>query len=214
MSLKVSEIFLSIQGESTYAGLPCIFIRLAGCNLRCDWCDTTYAQAIEQGIKLSVTQIVDEIKNFKCRLVEITGGEPMYQSEATDLLDRLTKLGYEVLLETNGSISLERVTPNVVKIVDVKCPSSGHDGSFLMENLKFIKLKDEIKFVIADRRDYEYARDFLERCIQDRTAKILFAPVYPQMSSKELADWILKDGLKVRLQPQMHKFIWGEEKGR
>lgn len=212
--MKISEIFLSIQGESTYAGLPCIFIRLAGCNLRCSWCDTAYAQTSEQGKDFPLEQIIGGVKKFNCKLVEVTGGEPLSQKETPELINRLLKLGCETLVETNGSISLEPVNANAIKIVDVKCPSSGHDGSFLMENLRFITLQDEMKFVIADRRDYEFARDFLETCIKDKTTKILFAPVYPAMLPKELASWILRDGLKVRLQLQMHKFIWGEEKGR
>lgn len=212
--MKVSEIFFSIQGESTYAGLPCVFIRLAGCNLKCRWCDTTYAQPSDAGEELSIDQIIKEVKKFKCRLIEITGGEPLLQKETPEFSNRLLKLGYEVLIETNGSVNLEPVNTKAIKIVDVKCPSSGHDGSFLMKNLKYITLQDEIKFVIADRKDYEFARDFLEKCIKDKTTKMLFAPVYPQMSSQELANWILKDRLRVRFQPQMHKFIWGEEKGR
>lgn len=212
--LKISEIFLSIQGESTYAGLPCVFIRLAGCNLQCSWCDTAYAQTPNQGEDFSHERIIREIKKFNCKLVEITGGEPLLQEETPPLINRLIKLGFEVLIETNGSVSLEPINSNAVKIVDVKCPSSGYDGSFIMENLKFIQLQDEIKFVIADRRDYEFARDFLERCIKDKATKVLFAPVHTSMSPKELAEWILADGLKVRLQLQMHKFIWGEEKGR
>ena len=212
--MRVSEIFLSIQGESTYAGLPCIFIRLTGCNLRCKWCDTVYAQNAEQGEEYSFDRIIQEVKKFKCKLIEITGGEPLLQKETPELINELLKLGYEVLVETNGSVSLEPVHAEAIKIIDVKCPSSGHDGSFLMENLKFITLPHEIKFVIADRKDYEFARDFLERCIKDKTTNILFAPVYPDASPQELAKWILADGLKVRLQLQMHKLIWGEEKGR
>jgi len=192
--LKVSEIFFSIQGESSYAGLPCVFIRLAGCNLRCKWCDTTYAQGYDEGEALSIEQITDALNKFKCRLVEITGGE--------------------ALLETNGSVNLEMVDANIIKIVDVKCPSSGHDGSFLMENINFINPQDEIKFVIADRKDYEFARAFMERCIQHKTTRILFAPVYPKMPSQELANWILTEGLQVRLQIQMHKYIWNEERKR
>ena len=212
--MKVSEIFFSIQGESSYAGLPCVFIRLAGCNLRCKWCDTTYAQGYDEGEALSIEQITDALNKFKCRLVEITGGEPMMHKETPALLNNLLKLGYEVLLETNGSVNLEMVDANIIKIVDVKCPSSGHDGSFLMENINFINPQDEIKFVIADRKDYEFARAFLERCITHKTTRILFAPVYPNMPSQELANWILTEGLKVRLQIQMHKYIWNEERKR
>jgi len=182
--------------------------------LRCRWCDTRYAQTSERGEELSIDQIVSEVNKFKCRLVEITGGEPMLQKETPMFINKLLKLSYETLLETNGSVSLELVNANAIKIVDVKCPSSGQDGSFLMENLKFITLQDEIKFVIADRQDYEFARGFLERYVNDKTTKILFAPVHPDMPSHELAKWILADGLTVRLQLQIHKFIWGEEKGR
>jgi 7-carboxy-7-deazaguanine synthase len=212
--LRVSEIFFSIQGESSYSGLPCVFVRLAGCNLRCTWCDTTYTQISEQGEDFSLEQVINEVRRFKCCLAEITGGEPMLQKETPVLINKLLKLGYETLLETNGSINLEPVNANAIKILDVKCPSSGHDGSFLMDNLKFITYQDEIKFVIADRKDYEFAREFLERWIKGKTAKILFAPAHPLITSQELAKWILADGLTVRLQIQIHKFIWGEEKGR
>lgn len=212
--MRVSEIFFSIQGESTYTGLPCVFIRLAGCNLRCTWCDTTYTQVSEQGEDFSIEQVISEVRKFNCRLAEITGGEPMLQKETPMLINRLLKLGYETLLETNGSINLEPINANAIKILDVKCPSSGHDGSFLMDNLKFITFQDEVKFVIADRKDYEFALEFLERCIKGKTTKILFAPAHPLIASQELAKWILADGLTVRLQIQIHKFIWGEEKGR
>ncbi|MBI5286238.1 MAG: radical SAM protein [Deltaproteobacteria bacterium] len=205
--MKVSEIFFSIQGESTFTGLPCIFIRLAGCNLRCAYCDTTYAQTFEEGYELAIDDILKEIKKFRCRLVEVTGGEPLIQEETRFLLDRLLGLGYTVLLETNGSVSLKDVNPGVIKVVDVKCPGSGQGGSFLMDNLKSITPADEVKFVIMDRRDYEFARDFI---LKIQNSQILFSPAHPRMNPEELARWILKDGLEVRLQPQMHRYIWGE----
>ncbi len=210
----VSEIFKSIQGESSYAGLPCVFIRLAGCNLKCTWCDTPYARVPEGALELTVEEIVDKARFFDCRLVEITGGEPLLQKDTGRLARAFLDDGFSVLVETNGSISLDGLDGRVVKIVDVKCPSSGHGGSFLMENLNFITPEDEIKFVIGDKADYEYARMFLEECLKDRTAKVLFAPVRPALDPKELAGWILKDCLSVRLQLQIHSYIWPGERGR
>lgn len=210
----VSEIFKSIQGESSFAGLPCVFIRLAGCNLECTWCDTPYARVPEGAIELTVEEIVDKARFFDCRLVEITGGEPLLQKETGRLARTFLDAGFRVLVETNGSISLEGLDVRIVKIVDVKCPSSGHGGSFLMENLNHITPEDEIKFVIGDKADYEYARMFLDECLKGRTEKVLFAPVRPALDPKELAGWILKDCLSVRLQLQIHSYIWPGERGR
>lgn len=212
--MLVSEIFLSIQGESSFAGFPCVFVRLAGCNLACSWCDTEYARSSEGATEMTVDEVVEEVKKYRCSLVEITGGEPLMQSEAVDLAARLLVEGYDVLIETNGSVSLEALPEEAVKIVDVKCPSSGHAGSFLMDNLERITGEDEVKFVIADREDYEYAKRFAEEFVRDRTESILFAPVVPELPPKELADWILKDGIRVRLQVQIHKYIWNERRGR
>ncbi len=212
--MLISEIFLSIQGESTYAGMPCIFIRLAGCNLSCSWCDTPYARVPDGARDASVDEVVSEIKKYRCDLVEITGGEPLMQQDACALAKRLVSARYTVLIETNGSVCLEGLDQRVVKIVDVKCPGSGHGGSFLMENLKHISPDDELKFVIGSRVDYEYAARFVEECVRDKTLKILFAPVAPSLDPRELAGWILRDCLKVRLQIQMHKYIWADERGR
>ncbi len=210
----VSEIFKSIQGESTYTGLPCVFVRLAGCNLKCTWCDTAYARVPEGAVELSVEEIVHKVRFFDCGLVEITGGEPLQQKDAAALARALVDDGFRVLVETNGSISLADLDPRVVKIIDVKCPSSGHGGSFLMENLDLIAPEDEIKFVIGDKADYEYARRFLEECIGGRTTRVLFAPVRPDLDPKELAAWILRDCISVRLQLQIHSYIWPGERGR
>lgn len=210
----VKEIFISIQGESTYAGLPCVFVRLAGCNLRCEWCDTAYAQETDGADDLSIEDIIGKIKQSPYRLVELTGGEPLLQEEAKLLSRTLLESGYKVLIETNGSVSLKGLPEGIVKIIDVKCPSSGHAGCFLMENLDFINPEDEIKFVIGGREDYEYAKRFIDEFLEGRTQKILFAPVKPDLDPKELADWILKDGLKVRLQLQLHSYIWPNERGR
>ncbi len=212
----VSEIFLSIQGESTYAGLPCVFVRLAGCNLRCSWCDTSYAWEREGARTLSVEEVLNEVKRYKNknRLVEITGGEPLIQPDALVLARTLLGEGYKVLIETNGSVSLEGVDNLAVKIVDVKCPSSGHPGSFLMENLKRITPEDEVKFVIANRVDFDYARSFLENCLKDATRRVLFAPVKGTLDPKHLAGWILRENLLVRLQLQLHSYIWPGETRR
>jgi len=214
-SLKVSEIFYSIQGESTYSGLPCIFLRLTGCNLLCLWCDTPYAQDTEKGDQeLSLIEILDNIKRFKCRLIEITGGEPLLQHATPILLDQLVKIGYAVLLETNGSRDLAGLNPKVRKILDVKCPSSGFADSFLMENLELITPTDEVKFVIADREDYEFSKAFLKTYLQNKDCSVLFSPVYQEANAKRLPEWILEDNLMVRYQIALHKYIWGNKRGK
>lgn len=210
----ISEIFFSIQGESTYAGLPCVFVRLYGCNLACNWCDTPYARINGNAREMSVDAVIQEAGKYRCPLVEITGGEPLIQPEAPALAKRLLDDGLRVLIETNGTVDLAGLDAGIVKIVDVKCPSSGHAGSFIMENMKFITPEDELKFVIADRQDYEFAKEFLEEFVRGQTAKVLFAPVQPALAPKELADWMLRDRLCARLQLQLHKYIWNDERGR
>lgn len=216
--MLVSEIFLSIQGESTYAGLPCVFVRLAGCNLSCTWCDTRYARSAEGAREISIDGILDEVKReaglYRSGLIEITGGEPLIQEETKELARRLLDAGNTVLIETNGSVALSGLDKRAVKIIDFKCPSSGHAGSFLMENLSLITPEDEIKFVVGNRDDYECAKKFLYEFVEDRTGKVLFAPVKPDLDPGLLAEWILKDGLKARLQIQLHKYIWSDERGR
>ena len=209
----VCEIFKSIQGESTYAGLPCVFVRLSGCNLRCSWCDTPYARVSDDAADLSVDEVLGRVSELGCPLVEITGGEPMLQEEAMELASRLLSAGYTVLIETNGSVPLRGLDEEVIKIVDVKCPSSGYAGSFLVENLECIGPQDELKFVIGNREDYEAAKGFLEEMLRGRTEKVLFAPVRPDLRPRDLAEWILKDGLRVRLQLQLHTYIWPDERG-
>lgn len=212
--MLVYEIFKSIQGESTFAGLPCVFVRLAGCNLNCTWCDTPYARVPDEAVEMTIAEVMDEVGGFGCPIVEITGGEPLLQEEARILAAELLAKGYQVLMETNGSVSLSGVDQKVVKIVDVKCPSSGHCGSFLLDNLEHICSHDEVKFVIGNREDYDTAVRFMEEYLHGRTEKVLFAPVKPQLSPRELSDWILKDGLRVRLQLQLHAYIWPGERGR
>lgn len=212
--MLISEIFLSIQGESTYAGLPCVFVRFAGCNLSCAWCDSAFARTTDGARDLGTDEVLSEVRRSRCRLAEITGGEPLLQDGSRVIMQRLLDDGYVVLLETNGTVSLSGLDRRLVKIVDVKCPSSGHAGSFLMENIEHLSPDDEVKFVIGDRVDYEFARDFVERYLKDRTLKILFAPVKTTLPPDVLAEWILKDGLSVRLQLQLHSYIWPDQRGR
>jgi len=202
--LTVSEIFYSLQGESTYAGLPCVFIRLSGCNLDCSYCDTRYA--FEGGEELSVRDIAERVKAFSCNLIELTGGEPLCQPEAIQLMQDLLKDGYKVLLETNGSIDISAVPLDVIRIVDVKLPGSGCFGSFDLANLNYLTKRDELKFVISDREDYQAAVKFIGMHELAGTA-LLFSAVVGRLAPAQLARWILEDKLPVRLQIQLHKIL-------
>ena len=211
MSLKVNEIFYSIQGESSFAGLPCVFIRLTGCNLRCSYCDTRYAY--EEGREMEISEIIDRIASYRCHLVEVTGGEPLIQQETPSLIFSLLEKGYKVLLETNGTQDISLVDERCVKIVDIKCPSSGEDKKNDLKNLNRLTDKDEVKFVIGGREDYEYARKILEIIDykSSRMSPVHFSPVFRKMDPEILAEWILEDNLNVRLQIQLHKIIWDPE---
>ena len=204
--IKINEIYLSVQGESTHTGLPCIFIRLTGCNLRCSWCDTAYA--FHEGKNMSIDEILQKVENFGIHLVEITGGEPLMQDNVYTLMKRLIEKRYKVMLETGGSISLERVPKDVIKIMDLKCPSSGEQEKNNLDNLKLLAPHDEVKFVILDKKDYEWSRDIIKRYKINETAHILISPVFDKLELKEIVKWILKDRLPVRLQTQLHKIIW------
>jgi 7-carboxy-7-deazaguanine synthase len=206
MSLQVNEIFYSVQGESTYAGHPCVFVRLTGCNLRCRWCDTAYA--FYDGETLTVEQVLERVRAYKCPLVEITGGEPLLQDEVHFLIDRLLVEGYEVLVETGGSLDVGRLDPRVVKIVDLKAPGSGMDRLNNLDNLQYLDRKDQIKFVVADRRDYEWAKRIMAEHALAEKAQVLFSPVFGELHPRELAEWILADRLPARLQIQLHKYLW------
>jgi 7-carboxy-7-deazaguanine synthase len=206
--LSINEIFYSIQGESTYAGRPCVFVRLAGCDLRCAWCDTAYA--FSEGTKMSVDDVLRQVEQYNIPLVEVTGGEPLLQDEVYALMERLLDSGRTVLLETGGQVDVSRVPGAVIKVLDVKCPASGESGKVEWTNIDRLGSLDQVKFVIQDRRDYEYARDVLTRHALDRRcAAVLFSPVHGVMNSKDLSEWILEDRLPVRLQLQLHKQIWG-----
>jgi 7-carboxy-7-deazaguanine synthase len=222
----ITEIFKSIQGEGTRAGLPCIFVRLTGCNLRCTWCDTAYA--FHGGRKMNVDEVLARVAELSGRrenanaahaaipLVELTGGEPLLQEEIYPLADKLLAAGYAVLIETSGERFVGRLPKEVVKIVDVKCPDSGEADTFEMKNLTAINANDEVKFVVSTRRDYEFARDFtLRHQLPQRVRAVLFSPVFEDpegkwqgLPSQSLVEWILADGLQVRLGLQLHKFIW------
>jgi 7-carboxy-7-deazaguanine synthase len=208
--LSVNEIFYSIQGESTYAGKPCVFVRLAGCDLRCSWCDTTYA--FGEGRKMSVDDVLQQVDRYGSPLVEVTGGEPLLQDDVYTLMERLLDSGRTVLLETGGQLDVGRVPGGVVKVLDVKCPASGESGKVEWDNIDRLGSRDQVKFVIQDRADYEFARDTVTRHALDRRcAAVLFSPVHGVMSAKDLAEWILQDHLPVRLQLQIHKHIWGAD---
>ncbi len=204
--MKVCEIFSSIQGESSYAGLPCTFVRLTGCNLRCVYCDTRYAY--EEGIDMSIEQIIKTVKGFGINTVEITGGEPLIQNETVTLIQGFLEEGFIVLLETNGSVSIEHIDSRTVIIMDIKTPSSMMSGSFNKKNLDYIKDTDEIKFVLMNREDYEWARDFIRENDLLNKCNVLFSPVFGVLSPRDLSQWIINDRLKIRLNLQLHKYIY------
>jgi len=205
--MVVTEIFRSILGESTYAGLPCVFVRLTGCNLRCHWCDTAYA--FHGGQNMSVEQVLARVRQLGGKLVELTGGEPLLQREVYPLAEQLLAEGYHVLVETSGERFAGDLPRPVVKIVDVKCPGSGESGKFCLANLDALERKDQLKFVILDENDYRYAREFLvTHNVCGRVDEVVFSPVFGQLPPRTLAEWILRDGLEVRLGLQLHKFIW------
>jgi len=215
----ITEIFKSIQGEGTHAGLPCIFVRLTGCNLRCTWCDTAYA--FHGGKKMSVAEVFGRVEALRGdavggRLVELTGGEPLLQQEVYPLADRLLAAGYAVLIETSGERFIGQLPKAVIKIVDVKCPDSGEPDTFDMRNLEELTSEDEVKFVISSRRDYEFARDFIvEHRLAGRIKEVLFSPVHEDpngqwkgLEPRQLVEWMLEDGVPARLGLQLHKIVW------
>lgn len=218
--LQISEIFHSIQGESTFAGLPCVFVRLTGCNLRCHWCDTEYA--FHGGRRMTAHEVVAAVEKYHCPLVEITGGEPLLQpAGVAEIATQLMRQGHTVLVETSGERDLSPVPAGVRRIVDVKCPGSGEGGTFRLENLELLGAGDELKFVLADRRDYEFAREFVgKHGLTGRAPELLLSPAFRQAAAgersaanclldpRELAEWVLADRLPVRVSLQLHKFIW------
>lgn len=208
--LRVTEIFRSIQGESTHSGRPCAFIRLTGCPMRCVWCDSEYT--FTGGEYLTIDNVVDQVRAFGCNLVEVTGGEPLAQAEAFTLIEQLCGQGYEVLVETGGYFSTERVDPRAKIILDVKCPASGEEARNHWPNLERLRQgKDEVKFVIASQDDWLYARKVIEQYQLDKRSTVLISPAWDTIDLKSLADWVAASGLDVRMQLQLHKYVWGPE---
>jgi 7-carboxy-7-deazaguanine synthase len=207
--LKINEIFYSIQGESSLTGVPCVFVRLTYCNLRCTYCDTEYA--FYEGIEMLVDDIITEVKKYNCKLVEITGGEPLVQENVLILMKKLCDKGYEVMLETGGSLLIKDIDNRVKIIMDLKTPSSGMMEKNLYDNINFLKPNDEVKFVIGDRADYEWSREMIDKYKLNEKAKILMSPVFDKLQNIDLATWILDDRLNVRFQVQLHKYIWSPE---
>jgi 7-carboxy-7-deazaguanine synthase len=209
MNFNVAEIFRSIQGESTFAGLPCAFVRLAGCNLRCRYCDTRYA--LEGGEQIALENIVETLASFGLNLVEVTGGEPLLQEGTPHLVTALMERGHQVLVETNGSLDISVIPDGAVRIMDIKCPSSGEHHRVFWENIWHLRDEDEVKFVVSDRLDYEWARGIVQERFGHSKIKILFSTVFGELPPRNLVEWILEDRLPVRFQLQIHRYIWPHE---
>lgn len=207
--LKVNEIYHSIQGESTNAGLPCVFIRLTGCNLRCSYCDTEYA--FFEGNEISLDEIIEEVKKYNCKLVEVTGGEPLMQDESIKLMKTLCDEDFEVMLETAGNMPIKNVDKRVKIIMDLKCPSSGMMDKNLYENVDHLKKDDEVKFVIGNREDYNWMKEIISKYDLQNKCTLLASVVFGTLDPLTLVNWILEDKLDVRFQLQMHKYIWHPE---
>ena len=207
--LKVNEIYHSIQGESSKSGLPCVFVRLTYCNLRCTYCDTEYA--FYEGEDKTIREIINEVKKYNCKLVEITGGEPLVQDESLELMKRLCDEGFEVMLETGGSLPIKDIDERVLIIMDLKCPSSKMEKKNLYENINFLKPADELKFVIGNREDYNWSKEITSKYYLKNKSKILFSVVFGELEPVALVNWIIEDKLDVRYQLQMHKYIWHPE---
>ena len=212
MKLKINEIYYSIQGESSYTGLPCIFIRLTYCNLRCSYCDSEYT--FYEGKDMTINEILNDIKKYDCNLVEVTGGEPLLQKRCIDLLKELVNLNYKILLETSGSLTIKNVPKEVTNIIDFKCPSSKMEKKNLWKNIDYIKPSDEVKFIIENREDYEWSKNVIKKFNLTEKCNVLLSPSYMKIEPKKITKWILSDNLNVRFQIQLHKEIWDDkEKG-
>ena len=208
--LTINEIFHSIQGESTHAGRPCVFVRLTACDLRCRWCDTPYA--FHEGRKMSVDEVIADVEARDCPTVEVTGGEPLLQADVYPLMQRLLDAGKTVMIETGGHRSIAKVPAGVIRIMYIKCPGSGEADKNDWSNLAHLTQRDEVKFVIADRRDYEFARDVVSReQLASRVNAVHLSPVHGELAPKQLSEWVIADRLDVRVQLQVHKYIWSPE---
>jgi len=209
MHLKVNEIYYSIQGESTHSGRPCIFIRLTYCNLRCTYCDTMYA--FYEGKDMEISEIIEELKQWNCKFVEVTGGEPLFQDKCINLLKELLKENYEVTLETGGSLPISNIPKQIMKIIDFKCPSSGMKKNNLWSIIDDIQIHDEVKFVIGNREDYDWAKEKIIKFNISKKCTVLLSPLFNKIDPKIIVEWILADSLPVRMQIQIHKYIWKPE---
>ncbi len=207
--MKVVEVFHSIQGESIHAGLPCVFVRLSGCNLRCSYCDTQYAY--DEGERMSLDEILLRVQRYDCPLVEITGGEPLLQEQTPQLTSQLAHKGYTVLVETNGTVDISGLDKRAIRIMDIKCPGSGCSDKTLWSNVELLRKTDEVKMVLCDERDYLWARGIIEKFNLLERTTVLLSPVHGRLEPAQLAAWILRDRLNVRLQLQLHKYIWNPE---
>jgi 7-carboxy-7-deazaguanine synthase len=207
--LKVNEIYHSIQGESSKSGLPCVFVRLTYCNLRCTYCDTEYA--FYEGEDKSIAEIINEVKKYNCKLIEVTGGEPLVQKECLELMKKLCDEGFDVMLETGGSLPIKNIDERVLIIMDLKCPSSKMEKKNLYENIDYLKPKDELKFVIGTREDYDWSKEIISKYNLINKCEILFSVVFGELEPVTLVNWIIEDKLDVRYQLQMHKYIWHPE---
>ena len=210
--LRIYEIFFSLQGETRTVGLPTVFVRLSGCPLRCNYCDTEYA--FSGGDWMGLDEIAEKVAGFKAKYVTVTGGEPLAQKHCNDLLVKLCNADYEVSLETSGAMSMAEVDSRVVKVMDLKTPASGEVEKNLYENIKYLDAKDQVKFVICDQQDYEWAVSMLEKYNLADQCEVLFSASHQALEERKLADWILRDNLPVRMQIQLHKYLWGDEPGR
>lgn len=210
--LRITEIFFSLQGESRSVGCPTVFVRLTGCPLRCEYCDTTYA--FQGGEWMTIQKILDEVSSYKAHYVTVTGGEPLAQKNCLVLLNQLCDAGYEVSLETSGALDISRVDPRVIRVMDLKTPASGEESKNRWENISALNQNDQVKFVICNRLDYEWAKKVIIGNKLAECCELLFSPAFGQQDARELAEWILEDNLPVRFQLQLHKILWGEEQGR
>lgn len=209
--LRITEIFYSLQGETRTVGLPTVFIRLTGCPLRCGYCDTAYA--FHGGSVMSVETILNKVASFNPRYVTVTGGEPLAQKNCLELLTKLCDQSYEVSLETSGALDISAVDSRVIKVMDIKTPGSHEEAKNLWDNLNYLNAQDQIKFVLCDRADYDWAKKMIAEKHLDKCCQILFSPSYGQLANKDLAEWILQDNLPVRFQIQLHKYVWGDVPG-
>ena len=210
MKIKINEIYYSIQGESSFSGLPCVFVRFTYCNLRCSYCDTEHA--FYEGKDMEISEILKKVKTYDCNLVEVTGGEPLFQKNCIILLEKLIEKKYEVLLETSGSLSIEDVPKKVVNIIDFKCPSSKMMKKNLWDNIKYLKKIDEVKFVIGDSKDYKWSKGIIKKYNLNKRCSILFSPLYGKIKPKVIVKWMLEDNIDARFQIQLHKEIWDKDK--